>query len=151
MEEQAIDLFKAGIEAELTASAPRFEEAFREEVEQRIFQSAKEPTFWQKLQTSVKALLRPVPMFRVAGAAAAFGVMMIAVVSRTPDPEVIAEALPGCLLYTSDAADERYSVDLGGRFNNVCTHDRTLLQWHCLLYTSPSPRDRTRSRMPSSA
>src|SRR5664280_2497481 len=22
--------------------------------------------------------------------------------------------------------------------------------WHCLLYTSPSPRDRTRSRMPSS-
>ena len=27
------------------------------------------------------------------------------------------------------------------------------VQWysHCLLYTSPSPRDRTRSRMPSSA
>ena len=24
-------------------------------------------------------------------------------------------------------------------------------QWRCLLYTSPSPRDRTRSRMPSSA
>ena len=23
--------------------------------------------------------------------------------------------------------------------------------WSCLLYTSPSPRDRTRSRMPSSA
>ena len=23
--------------------------------------------------------------------------------------------------------------------------------WDCLLYTSPSPRDRTRSRMPSSA
>ena len=23
--------------------------------------------------------------------------------------------------------------------------------WRCLLYTSPSPRDRTRSRMPSSA
>ena len=23
--------------------------------------------------------------------------------------------------------------------------------WTCLLYTSPSPRDRTRSRMPSSA
>ena len=23
--------------------------------------------------------------------------------------------------------------------------------WHCLLYTSPSPRDRTRCRMPSSA
>ena len=25
------------------------------------------------------------------------------------------------------------------------------LEEHCLLYTSPSPRDRTRSRMPSSA
>ena len=25
------------------------------------------------------------------------------------------------------------------------------LSWLCLLYTSPSPRDRTRSRMPSSA
>ena len=24
-------------------------------------------------------------------------------------------------------------------------------KWTCLLYTSPSPRDRTRSRMPSSA
>ena len=24
-------------------------------------------------------------------------------------------------------------------------------RWNCLLYTSPSPRDRTRSRMPSSA
>ena len=28
---------------------------------------------------------------------------------------------------------------------------RTLLLQTCLLYTSPSPRDRTRSRMPSSA
>ena len=26
-----------------------------------------------------------------------------------------------------------------------------ILVWSCLLYTSPSPRDRTRSRMPSSA
>ena len=25
------------------------------------------------------------------------------------------ESIPGCLLYTSDAADERSSVDLGGR------------------------------------
>ena len=28
---------------------------------------------------------------------------------------------------------------------------RAGLDYHCLLYTSPSPRDRTRSRMPSSA
>ena len=31
-------------------------------------------------------------------------------------------------------------------------YDRVLLEYgDCLLYTSPSPRDRTRSRMPSSA
>ena len=36
--------------------------------------------------------------------------------------------------------------------SNVPTHRRTALGIsHCLLYTSPSPRDRTRSRMPSSA
>ena len=29
--------------------------------------------------------------------------------------------------------------------------DKPALGKHCLLYTSPSPRDRTRSRMPSSA
>ena len=29
--------------------------------------------------------------------------------------------------------------------------DGNLLFYNCLLYTSPSPRDRTRSRMPSSA
>ena len=28
---------------------------------------------------------------------------------------------------------------------------RNFYLWGCLLYTSPSPRDRTRSRMPSSA
>ena len=30
-------------------------------------------------------------------------------------------------------------------------YDHLLFSYHCLLYTSPSPRDRTRSRMPSSA
>ena len=37
-------------------------------------------------------------------------------------------------------------------FKNAETpHIKTLLDYICLLYTSPSPRDRTRSRMPSSA
>ena len=38
------------------------------------------------------------------------------------------------------AALERAAQAVGGELNGVC-----------LLYTSPSPRDRTRSRMPSSA
>ena len=32
----------------------------------------------------------------------------------------------------------------------ICEQEELGL-WICLLYTSPSPRDRTRSRMPSSA
>ena len=33
----------------------------------------------------------------------------------------------------------------------MATRDQILINMGCLLYTSPSPRDRTRSRMPSSA
>ena len=35
--------------------------------------------------------------------------------------------------------------------NYRLSFDEQLLVYACLLYTSPSPRDRTRSRMPSSA
>ena len=41
-----------------------------------------------------------------------------------------------CLLYTSDAADEEDSVDLGGR--RIIKKKENM---SCLLYTSPSPRD----------
>ena len=34
---------------------------------------------------------------------------------------------------------------------NIDENPLTPQQYNCLLYTSPSPRDRTRSRMPSSA
>ena len=36
-------------------------------------------------------------------------------------------------------------------FNPIDYNPEELKYEHCLLYTSPSPRDRTRSRMPSSA
>ena len=40
----------------------------------------------------------------------------------------------------------------GKRYYNGCEHMDSIEQLAiCLLYTSPSPRDRTRSRMPSSA
>ena len=42
----------------------------------------------------------------------------------------------------------------GGTINavgNAGRYGKVFLTWNCLLYTSPSPRDRTRSRMPSSA
>ena len=46
-------------------------------------------------------------------------------------------------------------LDLGDTFDNRRNLDIWAAQWathnYCLLYTSPSPRDRTRYRMPSSA
>ena len=42
----------------------------------------------------------------------------------------------------------RKSFDQGGNYGMGLTEQAV---WPCLLYTSPSPRDRTRSRMPSSA
>ena len=36
-------------------------------------------------------------------------------------------------------------------YKNQDDYDLTVQDIACLLYTSPSPRDRTRSRMPSSA
>ena len=43
--------------------------------------------------------------------------------------------------------EDDYQVD---RIIEMAWEDRTPFE-ACLLYTSPSPRDRTRSRMPSSA
>ena len=46
-------------------------------------------------------------------------------------------------------------VDLGDTFDSRKGIDFAALAWakdhYCLLYTSPSPRDRQKSRMPSSA
>ena len=41
--------------------------------------------------------------------------------------------------------------DLERMRNEVSKQDFAASSANCLLYTSPSPRDRTRSRMPSSA
>ena len=43
---------------------------------------------------------------------------------------------------------ETHNADIWGKFDGEIKASGTLT---CLLYTSPSPRDRTRSRMPSSA
>ena len=48
--------------------------------------------------------------------------------------------------------EEKQGLDGLKRIKNKTKTDFTLaLDTPCLLYTSPSPRDRTRSRMPSSA
>ena len=42
----------------------------------------------------------------------------------------------------------RYAYHAGAMANGIASEELVIA---CLLYTSPSPRDRTRSRMPSSA
>ena len=49
---------------------------------------------------------------------------------------------------------EGFFVDIAGRTGlqrRTGNDSGSMLRYLCLLYTSPSPRDRTRSRMPSSA
>ena len=51
--------------------------------------------------------------------------------------------------YSHIAAESLYP---GAAIKTCITFEETFKQaYNCLLYTSPSPRDRTRSRMPSSA
>ena len=58
------------------------------------------------------------------------------------------EALP----YIQRFAGATFVVKYGGSFMDSPDEAvRTGVARDCLLYTSPSPRDRTRSRMPSSA
>ena len=57
---------------------------------------------------------------------------------------ILDENLPESVL---TGADKRPIIDYPGP--GILKEKR--LERHCLLYTSPSPRDRTRSRMPSSA
>ena len=71
------------------------------------------------------------------------------------DPEAMHQLMAATLDAIADeiaAIQRRARVD-GDRTRPrwPCLILRTPKGWTCLLYTSPSPRDRTRSRMPSSA
>ena len=59
----------------------------------------------------------------------------------------------GFAKYKRTLHDERTQghKDLAGYLNDVQEELMDAILYICLLYTSPSPRDRTRSRMPSSA
>ena len=55
--------------------------------------------------------------------------------------------------FVSEAVEEIYSFRRATRVNNSARAHLEMASWclTCLLYTSPSPRDMRRSRMPSSA
>ena len=74
-----------------------------------------------------------------------------------PNPRVVSEKLvdPSALVMgkTAENLHDRYPSLTKERSDEFAVNSqRKLAQaYDCLLYTSPSPRDRTRSRMPSSA
>ena len=82
-------------------------------------------------------------------------------VERKSAPVAVSSALAGCGAETVWATDP---CSMPKACKNAAEKEGTrkahlrdgaamarFLCWFCLLYTSPSPRDRTRSRMPSSA
>jgi hypothetical protein len=76
--EQAIAALKQEVDAELSDVAPRFEEAFRESVERKIFRAAIEPTFAERMRAWI-ADLRPGYRLGWAAAAAAVGALVLSV------------------------------------------------------------------------
>ena len=66
------------------------------------------------------------------------------------------ENLPGAAeswTVSDDGKEYVFSLNKNAKWSNgdPVTASDFVWSWICLLYTSPSPRDRTRSRMPSSA
>ena len=71
--------------------------------------------------------------------------MALAACSKKSTPDLDAGTGPGVGTNAPGSRGE-FETDIGDRI--YFSEDQSTL---CLLYTSPSPRDRTRSRMPSSA
>ena len=68
--------------------------------------------------------------------------------SRLPNPHYIPEVQAQTTLVNFAVAEKGLEDQL---LSTVVGHERPDLLKDCLLYTSPSPRDRQKSRMPSSA
>lgn len=86
LEDQAVALLKQEVDAELFQMAPRFEEAFKESVEKRIFQSAIEPTIKGRLKRWLDKM-RPEHGFGFGWAAAAAAAVALVVMVGPLDTE----------------------------------------------------------------
>ena len=98
-------------------------------------------------QARVTPLKQGPPIFVVSGSTGATGELLArTVLAQFPDVHVPLEierrVVTAEQIYTLVAHAAQYP-------GAIILH--TMVNQTCLLYTSPSPRDRTRSRMPSSA
>ena len=93
LEAQAIGLFKQEIDLEMSEVAPRFEEAFRDSVEKRIFRSAIEPS-WRARGKAWLERLRPAMGLGWATAAAA-AVALVLAVGSLDDAAIMEDGLAG--------------------------------------------------------
>ena len=59
----------------------------------------------------------------------------------------MSKAVKNLVRQARGVVEQIHEIEMG----EPCAKNRESKLWACLLYTSPSPRDRTRSRMPSSA
>ena len=96
-----------------------------------------------------------VPVLMVRDRAGATANIIVARTSAAELSAALAPLLPKdtvlCTDSSSSLAAAAHLLGVQHRSINVSAGIRVNGPWHCLLYTSPSPRDRTRSRMPSSA
>ena len=69
----------------------------------------------------------------------------------TPGPRDVILEIKASGMCGSDLHRYRAEFTPGDTSSGFAMGDEPMIAGHCLLYTSPSPRDRTRSRMPSSA
>ena len=65
--------------------------------------------------------------------------------------KIVLDTIFGVQNFQNEITWQRTATKGDARLRFGAVHDSMLLYSSCLLYTSPSPRDRTRSRMPSSA
>ena len=71
---------------------------------------------------------------------------MAVVINSTTGEIDLDQTTPGIYVVTYTVQGVSFTQDV-----TVNAVDNATFSYSCLLYTSPSPRDRTRSRMPSSA